>query len=337
VLTGLVLGKFAPLHRGHCHVLDSARAQTDSLVVVIYDSPKVTNVPLKVRANWLRRLYPEAEVIEAWGGPSEVGLTAELKAKHEDFLLEILRDRNITHFFSSEEYGEHVAARLVAEDIRVDMARMKHPISATAIRQDLFDNRAFLPDIVYRDLIRKVVFLGAPSSGKSTITELAASDFGTNFMPEYGRTYWEENQIDRRLTPEELVSIAVGHREREDQLVLNSKDVLFIDTDATTTKIFGEYYHQDALPELKRLASECADRYDITFLCLPDIPYDDTADRSGETNRAEFHARVLDALRASRRPFIPLGGSLETRLATVRRVLKDHNSYQNPYEWSPHA
>jgi len=51
---GLVLGKFAPLHRGHQLVLDAATHQTENQVVVIYDSPSTTDIPLAVRARWVR-------------------------------------------------------------------------------------------------------------------------------------------------------------------------------------------------------------------------------------------------------------------------------------------
>ena len=49
---GLTLGKFAPLHKGHQLVIETALAEVDELTVVIYDSPEVTPVPLSVRANW---------------------------------------------------------------------------------------------------------------------------------------------------------------------------------------------------------------------------------------------------------------------------------------------
>lgn len=48
---GLTLGKFAPLHRGHQFLIETALGEVDELVVIAYDSPHVTNVPLPVRAN----------------------------------------------------------------------------------------------------------------------------------------------------------------------------------------------------------------------------------------------------------------------------------------------
>ena len=63
---GLTLGKYAPLHRGHQYVIETALAEVERLIVVVYDSPSTTRIPLGVRAGWIRALYPSAEVIEAW-------------------------------------------------------------------------------------------------------------------------------------------------------------------------------------------------------------------------------------------------------------------------------
>lgn len=317
--------------------MDAATVATDSQVFVIYDSPEVTDVPLSIRANWIRELYPNAEVIEAWGGPTEVGLTKEIMANQEDFLVGILEERKITHFFSSELYGQHVAERLGAVDIRVDQDRRKFPISGTAIRENLYANREFLSPIVYSDLISKVLFIGAPSTGKSTITELCAREFNTNFMPEYGREYWEINAIERRLSSEQLDEIAIGHRVREDALVANSRDYLFVDTDATTTELFAEYYHGRASEKLQELARQALSRYDFVFLCDNDFPYADTEDRSGAANQIEFQTRILSKLAATKRPYLLLSGSLAERLALVTKILRTSKKYQNPIEWGKHV
>ncbi|MCC5600765.1 hypothetical protein [Nostoc favosum] len=48
-------------------------AEIDEVLVIIYECPEVTAIPLTVRANWLRKIYPQIQVIEAWDGPLEVG------------------------------------------------------------------------------------------------------------------------------------------------------------------------------------------------------------------------------------------------------------------------
>ena len=62
---GLTLGKFAPLHRGHQYLIETTLAEMHEVVVVIYDAPATTSIPLPVRAGWLRTLYPTVQVVEA--------------------------------------------------------------------------------------------------------------------------------------------------------------------------------------------------------------------------------------------------------------------------------
>jgi NadR type nicotinamide-nucleotide adenylyltransferase len=327
--TGLTLGKFAPLHKGHQFLIERALAETDHLIVIVYDSPEVTTVPLPVRAAWIRKLYPLVEVLEAWDGPSAVGDTPEIRKIHEDFLLKILAGRKITHFYCSEFYGEHVSKALGAMDCRVDEHRAAVPISATAIRNAFYENRGFVSPEIYRELIAKVVFLGAPSTGKTTLAEAMANEMGTVWMPEYGREYWEQHQRNRRLTLEQLVEIAQTHIHRENEKCLEANRFLFVDTDATTTWNFSMYYHGTADPNLKLLADNTIKRYDLFFLCEDDIPYNDTWDRSGQANRRVFQKQTRADLIRRRIPFIPLRGPLEDRMKTVNQVLARFDKYSS--------
>jgi nicotinamide riboside kinase len=148
-------------------------------------------------------------------------------------------------------------------------------------------------------------------------------------MPEYGREYWDEHQVGRRLTLEQLVEIAEGHLEREEALLYQANQYLFTDTNALTTYLFSLYYHQQALPRLVELANTLQARYDLVFLCDTDIPYDDTWDRSGEANRRVFQKQVIGELLARKIPYFVLSGDLETRLSTVKKVLGKFQKFGN--------
>ncbi|WP_152052916.1 AAA family ATPase [Tautonia marina] len=325
--TGLTLGKFAPLHLGHQRVIDRALAQTDHLIVIVYDAPETTTVPLPVRAGWIRTLYPTVEVLEAWDGPTIVGSTPEIMERHDDYLRKILDGRTITHFFSSEFYGEHVSKALGAVDCRVDETRTGVPISGTAIRTNPFTHRQFLSPEVYRDLVTRVAFLGAPSTGKTTIAKALAHTFKTCWMPEYGRSYWETHQQDRRLSPEQLVEIAEGHLLREETLILDANRFLFVDTNVTTTFMFARWYHGRVHPRLAQMADESTRRYDLVFLCDDDIPYDDTWDRSGFANRTIFQKQTRADLLSRHIPFLTLSGTLDARIEKVSRILEGFDKY----------
>ncbi len=164
---------------------------------------------------FVRFLYPTVQVIEAWNGPTEVGYTPELMRAHERYVNDSLGVDGVTHFFSSEPYGQHMSRALGAVDRLVDVPRARVPISAREVRNDPFAHRQFVHPLVYRDLILNIVFLGAPSTGKTTLCERLAREFDTQWMPEYGREYWSRSIIlvqactdggigrglDRRSTP----------------------------------------------------------------------------------------------------------------------------------------
>jgi HTH-type transcriptional repressor of NAD biosynthesis genes len=324
---GLVIGKFAPLHKGHQLLIETALEENDEVIVLIYDAPDIITIPLLVRSSWIKVLYPKARVIDAWDGPLEVGDTPEIKRKHEEYILKTLDGQAITNFYSSEFYGKHVSDALGAEDRRVDPDRRRFPVSATVIRKNAYAHREYLDPIVYSDLIVKVVFLGAPSTGKTTLAQELAKVHNTVWMPEYGREYWEEHQNDRRLTLEQLVEIAEGHRSREDDMILDADQTIFIDTDATTTFMFSMYYHGKVHPRLAELAAETLHRYDLFFLCGTDIPYDETWDRSGDANRHVFQAQIKADLIDRKIPFITLIGPLKDRMRRVSGILRNFDKY----------
>jgi HTH-type transcriptional regulator, transcriptional repressor of NAD biosynthesis genes len=327
--TGLTLGKFAPLHKGHQLLIEKAMSETDHLIVIVYDSPEVTSIPLPVRSGWIKKLYPEVEVIESWDGPTTVSDEPDITKMHDEYLIKFLDNRKITHFFSNEFYGSHVSKALEAEDCRFDENRSIIQVSGTDIRNDPYGNRQYIHPEVYKDLITKAVFLGAPSTGKTSLAEALANKFSTRWMPEFGREYWESNQVERRLSLDQLVEIAEGHIQREDNLVLESNRFLFADTDATTTFMFSLYYHGMAHPILSKLADNAINRYDIFFLCSDDIPYDNTWDRSGDANRKLFQKQIQVDLIRRRTPFITLEGRLDERIKTVSNILYHFDKFDS--------
>jgi NadR type nicotinamide-nucleotide adenylyltransferase len=221
---------------------------------------------------------------------------------------------------------------LGAIDRRVDPARAAVSISGTVVRADPYAWRAFVHPLVYRDLVTNIVLLGAPSTGKTTLAARLAEAYGTLWMPEYGREYWEQHQLGRRLTLEQLVELAEGHLLREEALLAQANRFLFTDTNAITTVMFSLAYHGAVAPRLAELATQAQSRYDLVVVCDSDIPYDDTWDRSGDADRQVFQKQILADLRVRRLPFLLVSGDLEARVRQVRELLAHRRKYDNLLE-----
>lgn len=173
---------------------------------------------------------------------------------------------------------------------------------------------------------RRVVFLGAESTGKSTLSDALARDYGTVSVPEIGRFIWEEKQ--GRLDAADYVEIAVRHREAEDAAMAQARRWLFVDTNALTTLLLGIEFGQVGSPppaELLRYADDCRTRYAHTFVCADDIPYEEQEVREDEAWRGRIQQLVLKDLDGRGIPYTLVRGGVEERARQVRRVL-DNNA-----------
>ncbi len=320
---GLFLGKFSIFHFGHQFMMDTALKEMDRLIVLIYDAPSSTAIPLDVRARWIEEIYKNfpVTVIKGWCGPEDTGYSDEVKMIQNEYILKMVSDKGITHFYSSEPYGKHVSEALCCVNRIVDIDRKTLPIAASTIQKNPYLYKDYIHPLVYPDLITNIVFVGAPSTGKTTIAEKLSMEYKTVWMPEYGREFWEKHQIDRRLEPWQLTEIAEGHIAREQDVLLKANRYLFTDTNAITTFMFAMDYHGFADERLSELAKSAERRYDLVFLCGDDIPYDDTWDRSGDINRHIFQKRIRSDLVQRKIPFITLTGSLDIRINTVKNIL----------------
>ena len=317
-------------------LVETALAEVDELVIMVY-ATDVIDVHLQIRAGWIRELYPTVRIIEAWDGPDGYGDTPEICREQEEYILKKLNGLHITHFYSSEFYGDHVSRALGAVDRRIDEARNAVPISGSALREDYFAGREYLAPVVYADLITKVCFMGAPSTGKSTLARTMAKRHDTEWMPEYGAEFWLEHHVDRRITLDQFEEIAPEHNKREDALTLRSRKYLFCDTNPITTYVFAKDYHGSAGPVLTRLAMEAEKQYDLFFLCDTDIPYADTWDRSGDKKRRWFQDQIVGDLAERRISFFRVRGTLEERVSQVDDVLRRYRKFGNVLDLCPNV
>ncbi len=123
----------------------------DKFYVIIYET-KVTTISIEKRANWIKQIYPKVNIIYAKYPPSQYGLDEKSVKIQIDYLKELIKGIQVTHFYNSEPYGKFVARDLGIKEIQVDQERKKYPISATVIRKEIENNKNYVEYMVYQDM-----------------------------------------------------------------------------------------------------------------------------------------------------------------------------------------
>lgn len=149
---GLVIGRFAPLHKGHQYMIEKALKEMDEVIILIYATDDI-GISINERANWIKTLYPTVTILLALSPPDGVKYAyengpASVKIQN-DYILKQVYGCHISHVYHSTSYGESVANALSAVSCEVDIDRKKFPISGTQIRENPYANKEYMEDFIF--------------------------------------------------------------------------------------------------------------------------------------------------------------------------------------------
>ncbi|WP_329387266.1 AAA family ATPase [Streptomyces sp. NBC_01351] len=348
---GLVLGKFYPPHAGHHHLVRTAQDRCDRLTVLVC-AASVESVPLADRVAWMREEHPGADVVGAIDDiPVDLTDPAVWEAHMKIFRAAV--GGPVDAVFSSEAYGTELARRFGAEEVCVDPARTLFPVSGTAVRADPVGCWDYLGPAVRASLARRVVVLGAESTGTTTLSRALAEHYrrrggvwaATGWVAEYGRRYSEEKLAAARaadpaagwadvtFTSEEFPVIARRQDAEEERAARLGSPVLFCDTDSFATGIWHERYLGGRNEEVERTAS--LTRRDLYLLTdHAEVPFEDDGLRDGPHLRPWMTGRFREELERTGRRFLLVRGDREERLATavaaVDELLAEGRHFADP-------
>lgn len=166
--------------------------------------------------------------------------------------------------------------------------------------------------------ILSVCFVGAESTGKSTLSQRLADDLNTARVEEYGRTLWVER--GGKLDFDDYLHIAETHIAMEETARQQANKFVFVDTTPLTTLFYSDEHTGRIDPKLRELSNRA---YDVTFLCVPDFPMVQDGWRGEESFRQAQHEWYLRELKARGVNYFPLTGSFEEKVAKVKAVLAE--------------
>ncbi len=152
---GFTIGKFAPFHKGHQYLIETALKDMDEFYVVVYDTPEF-GISIETKIKWIKNTFPDVKILKAFNSPKQLGLDEISVNIQMEYLSNTIKNIRFTHFYSSEDYGKYVAKYLNLENVIVDKDRKKYRISARGIRNDIDTKKEYLNDDVYKDI--KVIY-----------------------------------------------------------------------------------------------------------------------------------------------------------------------------------
>ena len=150
---GFTIGKFAPFHKGHEFLIETALKDMDEFYIVVYDTPEF-NINIDTKVNWLTKKFPNVHILKAFDSPKQYGLDEASVKIQMEYLSNIIKDIPVNYFYSSEPYGKYVAQYLNIENVVVDKDRVNYPISAGMIRNNIEKYKNFLDVNICDDLVK---------------------------------------------------------------------------------------------------------------------------------------------------------------------------------------
>lgn len=163
------------------------------------------------------------------------------------------------------------------------------------------------------DCIR-IVLYGPESTGKTTLARQLAEHFNTVWVPEYMRDYLQEkwNKEQKVCQPEDMLPIAVGQMQLENEAALKANKLLFCDTNLLESVVYSKAYYAGWVDPLL-LKHALKAKYDLYILTYIDVPWveDDLRDRPGQ--RDQMFSKFREELDQHHLPYRILKGDFEER------------------------
>ena len=312
---GVVIGKFLPPHKGHGFLIETALSRCERVVVIVCRKPS-DPVPGALRKAWLREIHPDAEVMMIEDRYDE----NDSKVWAENTIRWLGKAPDVV--FTSEAYGDAYASFLGSRHVLVDQARLAVPCSGTAVRSDPWGMREFLDPVVRAWFVKRVVVLGAESTGTTTLARDLAESIGEPWVAEYGREYSAKKQAagDSRWKSDEFLLIANEQTKREDEAAKSARKLLVCDTNAFATVLWHRRYMGKMPENAEDFLVGC--RADFYILTGDEIPFVQDGTRDGEAIRHEMHEWFSDALREQEVPWIGVEGTREERLDSALHAIR---------------
>lgn len=319
MVKAFLFGKFMPFHKGHEAMINFALTKCDLLTVLVCCSDK-EKILSETRKNWIEESFKSVKNIEVNifnYREAELPNTSESSQEVSNLWSEIFKELYPDYdlVITSEEYGDYVASFMKIKHITFDIPKQLYPVSATAIRNDLFANWKFLPQSVKPYFAIKIVILGTESTGKTTLSKKLVKHYNCSVVKEAGRDLIaNSNSFEFK----DLHLVASEHAKRIDQKIYGESPLIIIDTDIHTTMSYAKFiFNKELRVDDKIYNSNKAELY---LYLNNDVEYLQDGTRLSESDRNLLDLSNRNILKEKSINFVEIKGDWKQRF---KRALKE--------------
>jgi NadR type nicotinamide-nucleotide adenylyltransferase len=352
----LIIGRFNPPHEGHHFLIDTAARSSKTVTVVVTGSDHDA-APIATRVAWLRAAhtwFPHVTVVGAFD-PHPINYDdPHVWDLHERVVRDALSQTGnpapVDALFTPAATGPEWARRFGATLVDLGHSREPFLYSSTDIRQDPVGHWDDVRFPVRGWLAKRVVVLGAESTGTTTLVKRLRDEYRRRGGP-YGLTQWvrefgrdmswiklnklraeramvhgaEPTMDDVEWSDKDFIDIVREQNILEDQAARLGGPLLLCDTDSFASLVWQERYLGRRTADVAAFSQH---EPRALYILTSDEGVDFVQDgvRDGEHVRLQMTQRFRECLREQETPWIELSGldheaRVRDAISAIDRVL----------------
>lgn len=310
-MKGFVFGKFYPFHIGHQKMIEFALKKGNITVLICAEQKE--KIEGNIRKQWIKETFPENKNLKIKvfkynenDFPNTSVSDWEVSKKWSEVFNEYFPEENF--LVTSEEYGEMLSVIMDIEHFMFDENRENVQVSASKIRNNIFENWEYLPLSVQKYFALKVVFLGTESTGKTFLTNKLSEYFKANKVFEAGRDIIPNSN---RFDFEDLKKVYTEHANRIENINHAKSYITLIDTDVHSTKSYSQFIFGRKLEVPEEIMHK--NKADLYLYSTKDAEYIQDGTRLEKEERNKLDETHRNILKSSGIKFLEISGSWKER------------------------
>jgi len=314
----VVFGTFAPMHIGHVDLITRAKRENDAALVVVSgtnteeDRGTRVGLHLKRRFRYVREVFHDDELVVV-DKLDEEGIISEQNGLENWFkiLHELIKDNTdyqfekITFYVGEEKdqkpllsYFENVfndeyllgksdtefSDSIIKKEVGIKIIdKSIIPVSSAEILKKPLAHWRYITKPFRRHFTKKVLVVGSASGGKTTLIKDLGRIFNAPVSLEYARYYQGVHNVrDDELDTNDYIRLFAYQNHQTSNIIDSGSHsgIVFVDTNATVTMAYVDYYLKDVISEeeyqalnLSYKVAVSKEKWDLIVLIPPKSAY----------------------------------------------------------------